>query len=68
MTDATQGLLIGGTSFFSTAQHTAKGKRPMTNNSSDTILSAQIFALGLAIIGGAAWTTLTVLSQITTSF
>jgi len=40
----------------------------MNNISSDTILSAQIFALGLAIIGGAAWTSLTVLSQITTSF
>lgn len=40
----------------------------MTSKTNDTILSAQIFALGLAIIGGAAWTTLTVLTQITTSF
>lgn len=40
----------------------------MNTNSSDTIHSAQIFALGLAIIGGAVWTTLTVLSQITTAF
>lgn len=34
----------------------------------DTIIATQIFAVGLAIIGATAWTTLTVLSQITTSF
>ncbi len=40
----------------------------MKHDRADTILSIQIFALGLAITGGTVWTTLTVLSQITTSF
>lgn len=34
----------------------------------DTIIATQIFTVGLVIIGATAWTTLTVLSQITTSF
>lgn len=42
--------------------------RQMTNISSETIHSAQIFALSMAIIGGTVWTTLTVLSQVTTAF
>lgn len=42
--------------------------RQMKREISDTALSAQLFALGLVIIGGTVWMTLTVLSQITTSF
>ena len=40
----------------------------MKTDFSDTVLSAQLFVLGMAITGGIVWTTLTVLSQITTAF
>lgn len=40
----------------------------MKRDYSDTIISTQIFALGLVIIAGTVWTTISVLSQITTSF
>lgn len=40
----------------------------MQSNRSDIAFTAQLVALGMAIVGGTAWTTITVLSQITTSF
>ena len=40
----------------------------MNTDSTDIAFTAKIIALGMAIAGATAWTSVSVLSQITTSF